>query len=500
MNGIKVFLKKIRDFLEQLSSRPEIGGLQLSDSAIQYVVIRKKSVQTASLRLPPGIVKIGRVINSDQFLNALQELHNNILPNRPNQTIKVVVSLPGSLVYTQSFSVPNVDKERLEESADLNLRMITPIEAGRTYMSSQLIGESSDHYDFLGAFIERKIVDEFLSVLEEAKFVPVIFEFPGLALARLISAEMISKGEHVLVFWLSSDGLNLFILKDNALYFDYSRSWQSIQGESREITRSAFEKVVIEEVQKVMNFTFSHFQENVKQVLLITPGFEGELANLIQTNFNLNVTPFQSRNYNLAPSWFVGLGSALRGLIPRMQDLAINLGPVSSSEEFFIEQAFNFIRLWRNILAGVLVIFLITFIGSSFILKKYLSRFEGQLESFRIQAQNKELVELESKAREFNKNVRLVAEIKGSAFSWYPVLDRLRQLAKEANVSFDFISVPSRRELVSISGRAPDNLTAFKFRNLLSAEPNVQDVNLPLSGLSSLTDNNVKFDITFRFK
>ena len=332
----KDFIKKTLNLLERLSSPPKVGGLQISNSAIRFVLINKGKSQATALRLTPGTIKEGRVQDRNAFITALNNLHQIIIPDQLEKEIRVIVTLPAELVYTKSFSVPNIDKKILKESAQLNLKMISPIPVNNAYTSWQIISETNNSYELLGAFAEKAIVNEFLDILEEAKFFPMAFEFPALALTRVVNKTITLKSKPVLVFHLSSDGLNLSILKNGALYFDYFRSWQSIQGDQRQITKSAFEEVLINEVQKVINFNLSRFKENLGQVILSAPGFENEVKTLLENQFQLEIMPLQVRSFaSLDPQMLVALGSALRGLVERSKDILISLSPISSVEEFY---------------------------------------------------------------------------------------------------------------------------------------------------------------------
>ena len=99
--------------------------------------------------------------------------------------MRVVVVLPAATVYTQSFDIPNVGEDKLIESADLNLQMISPMPKETAYMSFERLQETPDRYELLGAFAERALVDRYWDILSQAKFPPIVFEFPGLALTRL---------------------------------------------------------------------------------------------------------------------------------------------------------------------------------------------------------------------------------------------------------------------------------------------------------------------------
>jgi len=233
---MKTIFKKIATFFERLSSKPKIGGFQITDSSIQYVRIENGfEPVTASIHLPPGVIVGGFIKQEDQLLKHLKKLHNSVVLGGEKEELRVVVCLPSAITYTQTFNIPNVGRERLEESVRLNLQMISPIPVENAYMSWQILQETEDKYELLGAFVVIDVMDKFKNLLIEAGFQPIIFEFPSLSLSWLINKVVGLRPESSLVLSVSSDGIDIFLLRNGLIYFDYFRSWQSVQGSEREI-------------------------------------------------------------------------------------------------------------------------------------------------------------------------------------------------------------------------------------------------------------------------
>ncbi|MDI6734274.1 MAG: hypothetical protein QMD50_02155 [Patescibacteria group bacterium] len=495
---MKKFLKKIFYLLERLSAKPKVGGFQISDSVLQYVLIDKE-LKVFSLRLPPGIVKEGKVIDVNQFLDLLHQFHKMIDPDRNDRTIPIIVSLPTALIYTQSFVVPNVGSDHLEESAFLNLQMISPIPKELSYMSWEIIGVSEDQYELLGAFVEKSVVDQFKSFLEQANFSPMVFEFPGLALTRMAGYVLSASANPVLIFQISSDGLELFIIRNGSLYFDYFRSWRSIQGESREIPKSLFEQVVGEEVQKVINFTLSRFHENLSRVLLVAPGFERDIEEFLEKRFNLRVEPLELKAWSLNSSWYPSLGSALRGIIDRKEDKFISLFDLSPVEIFYREHLLDFIWLWKNIVIGVMVLFLIFFSGSAYFLVSNVNNVNQRLEGFKVQPYQQELAVLSEKAVEFNRLVKMVSVVKSSAPPWHFLVNQLEFLALQHNVIIDRLEINSITEPVFLLAHSlPSKLKTFT--DALYKESSFSEINLPATAITPVSNGLFSFRVEFKYK
>src|SRR3989338_4204727 len=167
------FLSRLTGYLQgvfkHLNPAPPIGGLEISDSALRYVLFENNVPQVAALRLPPGILENGRVKDRANFVAALKNVRGQI-PVPSKKRVHVIVSFPPALVYAQAFSLPLVSETNLEEAARLNLQMISPTDPKNTYSDWQRIEapNESENIELLGALIENKAADELIAALREA--------------------------------------------------------------------------------------------------------------------------------------------------------------------------------------------------------------------------------------------------------------------------------------------------------------------------------------------
>ncbi len=496
------FSEKLGYFWDILISRPKTGAIQITDAFLQYVLIDRNKINSFSLKIPPGILNNGIIQNRDYFISLLRQLHRLIKPGKDKEKIKVIVNVPAELVFSQSFNLPNIDSELMNESAKLNLQMLSPIQPEKAYLSWQKINETLDQIEFLGAIAERKKIDDLSQALEEANFKPVAVEFPALALTRFINKFLMSETKTYIVLHISSDGLDLFILKNGQLYFDHFRSWKSIQGDNRQITRSFFEATVVEEVQRVLNFALNYFKEKLSQIILIAPGFEEEIKKLLETTFGLETIFLDTRGFtNLGPSWYVVLGSAVRGTVDRSKDQEITLTQLTPIEEYYQEQVLSFTILWRNIILGMMAIFLIIFIGIDIFLIDYYKKTQDQLATFKSQEVLGELEELKSKAQEFNDLVDLIEKEQGpQKVSWLEFLNTLTNLTASYNIKIERLLISSLEQPIQLNGIAPSKVSLLDFKEALSKKNYVKNVELPLPSISILEDNSVAFSLNFNYQ
>ncbi|MEI6479831.1 MAG: hypothetical protein WCO21_03360, partial [bacterium] len=490
--------EQMKFFFGQLSSEPRVGGLHLSDSALIYSDIFG-GLKTSGVRLTPGIIVGGKIVDGNQFRVALKQLHLAIDPSG-RKTIPVSVALPASGIYTQSFTTPNVGRERLNESALLNLQMISPMSTDTYYMSWQLLQETPDQFELLGAFADKKAVDEFRAPLEESLFSPVAFEFPSLALSRLIGLMGRGDSHPAILLQISGDGLNFSILRNNGLYFDYFRSWNSIQEGERQITREKLEEVVTTEVQKVMNFTVSKFKESPARLFLVAPGFEKDMQDFIKGHFGIPVAVLKITTWDVSSQWYVAIGSALRTSEEGKNEFLINLASEELGKFFYREQTLNFIRLWRGILVGVFALFFILFAGSSYSLARELESVNSGFSIFTANSSLAELQKLEGEVRVFNSFVSNMRSVKSVASAWPTLFKKVSNVSSANGITIDKLDSPSIRDMITLVAHAPTREKIIDFKNALSADTsNFSNVDLLVSQISTKEDGSSMFNITFRF-
>ena len=136
-------IKKLTtSLLRLLSPEPQIGGLEITDSVVRFRDIKKEKVVNVSLRLPPGIIELGKIKENQRpnLVAALKDIHSQLTADG-KKIVNVVLTLPSSNVYIQSFNISRVAEDNLTEAAELNLRMLSPIPIETSYYGWQKIGE-----------------------------------------------------------------------------------------------------------------------------------------------------------------------------------------------------------------------------------------------------------------------------------------------------------------------------------------------------------------------
>src|SRR3989344_7940021 len=144
--------KKLLDkMLGYINPPVPVGGLEITDSYLRYAKINGVELKTASVRLPVGVLRDGKILDQPAYVSALTQLHLNIAP--PGVALHVVASISASGIYSQMFSIPALRESQLEEALKLNLQMITPLGAEKTYFGAEGLSRTeTGERDYLGAF------------------------------------------------------------------------------------------------------------------------------------------------------------------------------------------------------------------------------------------------------------------------------------------------------------------------------------------------------------
>lgn len=483
----------IKNLLEKLNSEPVIGGVRIEDSSIQYVVAPDNKAINFSVPLPPGCVQNGIVQNKIAFEEALSKIHEFIKPGKKEEVIHITVCLPPALIFTQSFKVPYIDDKKMNESASLNLQMISPV--SDAYMGWQKIGESEGQIELLGAFVQKESLDKIKDSLVTARFQAVTFEFPALGLAKSAAEVIGEKPESVIILEISNDGLDFIILKNNSLYFDYFVSWQKIQGAEKEITKDILNAGLMRELQKVSNFSLSRFKETISEIFYIAPGLETSLSEMF-ASLGLKASPFPGA-YGLPPSLMAVTGCSVKKTKSHPEENQINLGTDNSFNIFFEERVKNFISLWR-VIAAIAASFLILLNGGFSVglalHAKNLER-QSQFTDGKNQANN---VNIEQKAREFNNLVAFMNRTKNETLDWPTFFDSIFGLIDDGNIAPSIFNISNNDRVISMEARAPSNESVLAFKNVLNQK--FDRVDLPLSRTTVNPDGSVNFAISFKLK
>ncbi|MDO8536821.1 MAG: hypothetical protein Q7R94_01080 [bacterium] len=499
MAKFKYYFQKL---LAMLRVRSSIGGLEISDLVFRFSYFDGKAWHLHGVRLEPGIMEAGKVKNYDKFVEVLKTLKSQAFANKDvKRRVNIIASLSSVNIYSQVFSLPIIAGENLDKAIQLNIQMVSPIDAAQAYSGWQKVGEDqrSLRLEILSAFIDRPTVDEISRGLLAAGFLAVAIEPRALALARVLKDAGVGfdTNRAYIMVSLDNSSLDFLIIRRGQLYFEYFNSWRDISDENGKILTSAFEATVTRSLHQVLNFYNQHWPEPISEVKLAATALRAETEKIIRDNFSLQISNLElSLDQSIGPEWFVALGCGLRGLMPRKQDKEMSLLGIGAEDEFRHEQAINFMEFWRLAMPISLGVLLISFFLADLFLIQTRRSLETQSLFNVSPEQAKENQILEDQAKEFNRNVALISSIQKSATIKSDFWTKVHGLMSASGVTASRFSFQSPDAPISLSGEAasPDQISNFK--KALEGDPAFQNINLPLDQIKS-GPQGVTFSMTF---
>lgn len=487
--------------LRLLRVRGKSAGLEITDTALRIAWQSSGGLwQTAAVRLPPGIVQEGRVVDAAQFRGALQSLRAEMgsfaKGDTPIHTVVTVGSVP---VYTQVFNLPVLERERLEEAAALNLAMFSPMEAGKAYSGWQTVGtdEKSMRLDILSAFIDRAIVDSFIGAMKEEQFIVGVVEPKVLSLARLVRARAagFDPAAPSLFIVQGETGLQLLILKNGALYFQHFVSWAEIQAGNREITWDVFSQAFAEHLRKVLNFHVSHVRGTLSEVFLVASDLKDGILQILTGQFNLNARELQlTFDAAFDPDWFAAIGAGIRGLVPLADDKELSLLGITARGEFVRQQTLRFLSFWRVALPVWLAALLLFAFGVNVLVGRSRADAEREAQAISASEQGMEIQTLAADARAFNAALAALERAAGGAKK-IPILEKVQAQFDAYGVTFTRFSLGGGGG-VSVEGRIPSEEKLLELAAAIRASDEFADLGMPLQEIVA-DENGVSFSMTF---
>ncbi len=481
-----------------LTAPTTIGALEISSTSLKYLLIKNNFITQASLRLPPGIIERGKIVNPALLTQALKNLHTQI--TSANKPLSVILVIPQSLVYTQSFTVPIVAQAQIVESITLNLQMISPAKIEESFYDYQEVQERPDagQIELLGAFANRTIITSFTEAVKAAGFITVAVEFPALALASLIRLRWggISATEDYLVLYVSSEGLMSLILKNGNLAFNRFTPWHEISKELSAVDTLTFTQMkdfVAQDLQRVLNFYVGRTGRQMKNAILISPVFNYELITLVQEKLGITMHNLAIAELpKLQAGWLSVLGAGLRATVTRNKDLEISLTAENAQTEYLEERIINFVALWRNIIAGALILVLGAFAFMNHAFMQQQTQLTDRLRVAFDASTLQSYKAVQEKVKTFNETIVIIDKIRQKERAWSPVISafknaagndiQIKKLVVDANLNF------------TMNGNAKTDTLALAFKDRLTALPFIKSANLPLSQVTREGDSSVFFD------
>ncbi len=500
--NIRILFDRLRVLVNPL---PIIGGLEISDTFLRFLLLRGVTIVAHTVRLAPNIIQDGFIKDRTAFIAALQELRK--VSAISEESFSVVVTIASSTVYLERMRVPRTADGLVSDSAlQLNIRTIAPFDMASVYTGVELLqgNLSATEAEFLVAFSPRFLIDDMITTLRSINFLPIAIEPMPSALVRAFSVLLTSLSrEDVLLLHMGSGGLDLFIVRAGTLLFYEFAPWPLVaEGEAaRAIELPILEELLEREVQRMLVF-YTQRWGGALHVLVSTRELPESLTQFIKKRLGLPTTVLSYAAYSgLTPQLLSSFGAALRGNVSRADDIALSLSPYSTQDDFLIARIRRFVFGWRNVLIGTLAFLSLLFLFVDGLLAQQEPMIRNELQSVTAPEVHAEVLALETQAAAFNNAVSAaLSSLRGQRhFSeFFAVFGTY--LGSDVSIQRMTLTLQGTGSRVVAALRATSEVAAIRLKNALTLDERFTDVVLPLATMTRDTSGAVLFQMTFVIK
>jgi hypothetical protein len=484
-----------KSFVRLISPELAVGGLEIGEGGVRYMALAEDGaiLRQANAPLAAGAIVQGKVADMSAVIAALRAVRRGA--RLGGRATPVIVSLPSQAVYAQAFEVPRIGGARLEEAAQVNLRMICPIE-GPHYADWELVQGAGDAgapgmQDALGAFAEAAIIDAYTACLKEAGFFAAAIEYAALSLTRVVVQSALMQAEEpFMLVSAGSDGLSLAAVRGASPYVTRFMPW-------RELPQAQFGDIAGKEIRRMAYFYGGKWGKPLARAVVASMLPNAELAEWIKKTFGFEV--FAVSGYGQAGrEWLVAAGAAMRGLVPRAEDKLISLAHVGTEEEFMRAKIMRVIRLWRAVALAAMSLSLAAYGAFDAALVRAGRQAANELRAIGEPAAQ-EVGGLAARAASFNM---LVAKVKKARDATRPVAQDMAVIAEAAGASVTItrLAAQAATRTIAIAGTAANEAAVIAFKSAIAQNARVEKADFPLSVITTDVSGKAAFSATIVFK
>lgn len=501
MGALRFYFQKL---LALLRVRPIVGGLEVTDEVLRLVYFDGKNWKLYATRLEPGVLESGKIKDRPKFLASLVALKTDSkIGEKGSRKIVVVLALSSANIYSQVVNLPSLGPEELVKAVELNLQMTSPEDISKMYSGWEVVGrnETSSNLEVMSSVVEKEIVDGMVQTLLEAGFLTMAIEPRSLALARILrekGAEIDPQKAYLLVS-VDNAGMDFLVIRNGEPYFEYHNRWSEIADKTGAIGIGAFEADLAASLRRVLNFYTQHWQNPIAAVIISAVNLQEQIEKTaIETLALPTVRLTLEMGQPISSEWLVGLGCNLRGLRDDLGKQEINLLGVAWQSRFYEEQWMRFLEFWRVLMPIALGILALVFSTTYFFLVTMRSSLEGESGINAGVMQSGSVTDLRNSVAAFNKQVAMISALEKSIQPKNPALEDIRRMADAAGITIGHLVFPGTTAPMILTGVAPSEDQILAFKQALSADSHVSQVDLPLTQIQS-NGGSYSFSVTFRY-
>ena len=205
-------------------------GLDISDLSLKFVQLNKRkdniTIQAFSkISLEKGWIEDGEIKNEKKVLSAIKVLLNNPKFGKISSN-QVVVCLPESVTFIKLIKIEG-EVADFEEAVICELNKHIPMSIDEVYYDYQIVKDSEEEKLVIFGACPKKVVDQYINLLKEAKLSIMAMEIESMAISRSLLVEenpyfKSKKNKNYIILDIGANRSSVFVYSRNTILFDVS--------------------------------------------------------------------------------------------------------------------------------------------------------------------------------------------------------------------------------------------------------------------------------------
>lgn len=461
----------------------QISGLEINGSRISILALKKRGnvLNIASLaekELPENTIVNGVLKKPEIFIQLLSNLKKESKPRKITSPY-VIVTLPDELIYLTVKPMPAIDEDQIREALEINLAEFVPGKPTEINWGYQVV-EGKVSKEVLLASVKKNILDEYLTAIAAAGYIPIAIEPPSLAAMRAFNRF----DKPVLILEIDQSTVMAAFLDRQAIRFSSSFAYDS--------------KNFVGLLKKFINFCKAKSNHDEIEVLIAgikaTAIIVGDLEKNLGAPVLLAKDKMLFKNPHLNSP--VILGAAMRGLMQQKDDHNLSLLPVGTAEGYEEKRALHFVGALTNLIVITCLLFAIIFYGFWGLLTYLNFTTNNQLT-------NANKIKPDAQTAEIQKNLTVLqpkfAYMQKVLATFKPMAPELQaiQAAAPSNVSLIGITLTKDSAVLNVTGNAQNGDALATFKDNLDgskafSKVTIASTNVAASGTNFTINLNLK--------
>lgn len=204
-------------------NKKDIVGVDIGSHSIKLVQLRKEKsgwhlVNLGMAQLPPESIVDNSIMDSSSVVDCL----NNLAESQSLKTKNVATAVAGHSVIIRKIKLPAMTAMEAEASIEWEAEQYIPFEISEVNLDFQILGQESQdatEMDVVLVAAKKDFVSEYVAVLQEAGFNPLVMDIDSFALENAFQLNYDQEEDVVALVNVGASSMNINVLKNGVSVF-----------------------------------------------------------------------------------------------------------------------------------------------------------------------------------------------------------------------------------------------------------------------------------------